>query len=199
MYTIYRILNKIDGKTYIGYTSQLPNKRFAVHRAMARKTYPKIGKSYLYNSMRKYGIENFLFDILAQGDNDEDGLKIAEPIFIEIFKPEYNMTSGGEGLRGYKHSEEAKRKRSLKMKGRTCSVLTKAKISSTKRINPTVFTEEFKKNCSDRYSGSNNPMFGRKHSKESKLKIKEARKLQKITPETRLKMSLSRRNRIREI
>lgn len=47
-------------------------------------------------------------------------------------------------------------------------------------------------------SGKNNPMFGKKHSNESIEKIKEKRKLQSFSKETRDKMSISTKQRLEE-
>jgi hypothetical protein len=46
--------------------------------------------------------------------------------------------------------------------------------------------------------GENNSMFGKKHTEETKLKIKEKRKKQVITEETRDKMSISHKQRLEE-
>ncbi|MDA3781469.1 MAG: NUMOD3 domain-containing DNA-binding protein [Bacteroidales bacterium] len=47
-------------------------------------------------------------------------------------------------------------------------------------------------------SGKNNPMFGKKHSDETKEKIREKRKTQTFTKETRNKMSISAKLRLEE-
>lgn len=60
--------------------------------------------------MRKYGIENFTFEVIYQSWDLEDCLKIMEPKFIReynSFAPSgYNLTSGGDGSIGYKHTEK---------------------------------------------------------------------------------------------
>jgi len=80
-----------------------------------------------------------------------------------------NMTDGGDGLNGFKHSENAKQKISQYQKTRTISNETKNKISLSKI--------GVKK--------------GNIHNKESKLKISEAMKKRFISDETKLKMSLA--------
>ncbi len=110
MYHIYQITNIINKHRYIGFTSKRnPYDRWSVHKAYAKRFYSR-GKSHLYCAMRKYCIENFSFEILAWGDDEKVGLKIVEPLFLEMFSPEYNMTKGGEGMLGYKHTEESKKK-----------------------------------------------------------------------------------------
>ena len=80
-----------------------------------------------------------------------------------------NMTDGGDGLKGFKHSDIAKEKISKYQKTRTMSDETKNKISASKI--------GVKK--------------GNIHNTESKLKISEAMKIRIISDETKLKMSLA--------
>ena len=47
-----------------------------------------------------------------------------------------------------------------------------------------VTTEEYKKNMSEKLSGENHPMFGKKHSNEAIEKIKKARNLQIFSKES---------------
>ena len=56
------------------------------------------------------------------------------------------------------------------------------------------------KNCVQKIcnSGKNNSMFGKKHSDETKEKIREKRKLQSFSKETRDKMSISAKQRLEE-
>lgn len=118
MYTIYKITNVITGDFYIGFTSLgNPNRRFTKHKATA-----KAGRGfYFHNAIRKYGSENFVFEIIEQGIDTKEGLVLRESFWIKTLTPKYNMTIGGEGRqglpawnKGIPMSEEEKRK----MKGR---------------------------------------------------------------------------------
>jgi group I intron endonuclease len=83
---IYLILNKINGKRYIGKSKNI-TARWTRHKYNA-----KIGIiTYLYKAIRKYRPENFVIEFLCEGDYQEEIKQ------IELLKPEYNMTSGGEG------------------------------------------------------------------------------------------------------
>jgi group I intron endonuclease len=63
---IYTIKNLVNGKIYVGQTIQANAKmRWYAHCDMVRKG----KKSHLYDSMRKHGIENFLWEIVDQADN----------------------------------------------------------------------------------------------------------------------------------
>lgn len=84
---IYLITNQITGDRYIGKTSKTMEKRWYQHCQSAR-----LGQeSYLYHAMRKYGQDNFIIEFLSEGLDDQ------EILLISAMKPEYNMTSGGEG------------------------------------------------------------------------------------------------------
>ena len=58
---IYTIKNLVNGKMYVGQTVQSnPKMRWYAHCDMMRKG----KKSHLYDSMRKHGIENFLWEVV---------------------------------------------------------------------------------------------------------------------------------------
>ena len=84
---IYLITNTVNGKRYIGKTTQPLEKRWYQHCKNA-----EYGKdTYLYRSIRKHGVANFTCEHLA------DGLDEEEILLIEQLHPEYNMTLGGDG------------------------------------------------------------------------------------------------------
>ena len=60
---IYKITNKIDGKCYIGQSSNI-KKRFKDHRYDLK--YNKHDNPYLQNAYNKYGKDNFKFEILCE-------------------------------------------------------------------------------------------------------------------------------------
>jgi len=84
---IYIITNKINGNQYIGKTSKTIEKRWYQHQKNAEYGH----NTYLYKAIRKYGVENFVCEYLAEGLDNE------EILLIEKYKPEYNMTRGGDG------------------------------------------------------------------------------------------------------
>ena len=85
---IYKITNKVNNKFYIGKTTKSIQERFNRHR------YNHQGqKTYLYNSMRKYGFDNFQIEVLEETQN----LNEREIYWIEKLSPHYNMTRGGDG------------------------------------------------------------------------------------------------------
>jgi group I intron endonuclease len=140
MYTIYKVTNTINGKAYIGFDSRWPSRK-SVHicEAITRKN-----KKYpLYRAMRKYGVENFEWEVLYQSEDRNYTLNVMENNFIlehnTHFKEGngYNMTYGGEGTLGWVPSNETRKKIGL---ANSRSTLTeegrKRKSDFTKKNNP---------------------------------------------------------------
>ena len=95
MYYIYMITNKINQKIYIGQTSQAPEQRWKEHQIDARKE--SLKNRPLYRAINKYGIENFIFEVIEATRNPVE----REVYWISqynTFQGEgYNATRGGEG------------------------------------------------------------------------------------------------------
>lgn len=94
---IYKITNLVNGKCYIGITTNLE------YRWHCHKTAPSCPslKSPLYSAMRKYGIDNFSFEIVEEGIQDIITLGEKERYYIKkyhshISENGYNLTWGGE-------------------------------------------------------------------------------------------------------
>lgn len=91
---IYRIINKINNKCYIGKTEKSVDTRFRQHIAESKRERCK--NRPLYRSFNKYGVENFHIEILEETNNPEE----REIYWIEkfgTFKDGYNATKGGDG------------------------------------------------------------------------------------------------------
>lgn len=97
---IYKITNLIDTKVYIGQTSN-PQKRWKEHQQLGSITYinNKNKHSRLYLAMRKYGVENFIFEVIEEPTanyNDRERYWIQYyNSFLDKNKG-YNLTLGGE-------------------------------------------------------------------------------------------------------
>ena len=102
MIGIYKITNKINGKSYIGQSVNI-QKRFNAHKSTAFNPNSKIYDSPLYKAIRKYGIENFEFKILEECDETE--LDDKEIFYISKYqtnsKMGYNQDSGGNQVSHY--------------------------------------------------------------------------------------------------
>lgn len=170
MGVIYKAVNKINGKFYIGQTRCEFKKRKREHYIDAnlkRDSCP-----LFHAAIRKHGRKNFKWEILLETE-DQWVLDKNEQIFIDNLKPEYNIsnTAGGSYERTpeirKKTSESHKRKYKngyvSKLKGRKRSKETRMLIS---------------KNHAD-VSGINNPGYGKqywldkKHSEETKKIMSE--------------------------
>lgn len=93
---IYKIINDINGKIYIGKTAFTIERRWKEHCKDAKRS----SKEHrpLYSAMNKYGIENFHIEIVEECTLEE--LDEKERFWIESynsFSNGYNATIGGDG------------------------------------------------------------------------------------------------------
>jgi group I intron endonuclease len=105
---IYKITNQLSKKCYIGETKKSnPYLRWNEHK---RKIEQGIGCPALQDAVKKYGIENFIFEVLIICfDEDRYKLEIEYIKKYNSMAPNgYNLTKGGEGggFHGKKHSQE---------------------------------------------------------------------------------------------
>ena len=102
---IYLILNKINGKTYVG-KHKLYNKKWD------EDGYPGSGK-LLKPAQKKYGIENFEKFLICYTESEEDACKKEEfwiAHYRALGKAEYNIADGGDGGNIAPWTEERKEK-----------------------------------------------------------------------------------------
>ena len=107
---IYRVLNKITKKCYIGESkSKDVNWRWREHK---RKIEINKGCPALRDAVKKYGIENFEFSVIIICFDDERFKYEKEYIkkYNSVVPNGYNITGGGEGggFQGKKHTEQVK-------------------------------------------------------------------------------------------
>lgn len=93
---VYLIINMVNGKKYVGQTTQPLKKRFNQHA--------KSKKTHLGNAIRKYGVENFTIEVLEECYSREQ-LNEREIFWIAKLNCKhpngYNLTDGGKGLKGF--------------------------------------------------------------------------------------------------
>ena len=82
---IYRITNTITGDFYIG-SSKNVKRRLASHKWPSR--WRKYSNNPMYQDMKKFGVDKFELEILAEVE--EEKLKEKEQEFIEALQPTYN-------------------------------------------------------------------------------------------------------------
>lgn len=85
---IYKITNTINGKVYIG-QSRYISERWKAHRTRSRSQ-NKEYDTHLYCAMRKYGLENFIFEVIEECSIEELSEKELKWIlFYHSNEPEY--------------------------------------------------------------------------------------------------------------
>ncbi len=148
---------------YVGKTTCL-KKRFKSHKCLkvSKGTY----LAYWIESLRKKELMPIMEEIELV---DGDGWKEKESYWIEFYNKEgcdlVNLTKGGEGCEGYRHTSESKKKMSLVQKNikRTFIPTFKDKKHS----------EKSKLLMSIRQIGDKNHQYGKHLKEETKTKISE--------------------------
>ena len=177
MSLIYKATNLINGKCYIGLTVRTIEQRTYRH---LKESYNEKSSEYnlvFHRAIRKYKPENFKWEIIKDNIDDFEYLKEQEIFYIKkhntFFKTDcgYNMTMGGDGSLGWKHSKETKKKMSKNhadVSGKNNPMFGKERTHSQKTKNK----------MSESLKGDKHPQYGMCWSKERREKtinaIKEA-------------------------
>ncbi len=186
-YYIYTITNIINNKIYIGQTFQKPEKRWKQHISNSKN---KLNDSpHLYNSIKKYGMDNFKFEVIAQTSSFSVCNYLEETYIEELNTLDrmfgYNIKKGGDN---HKMSNDTKNKLSESHKGKKLSQDTKDKISEALKGNKRRLGKKCSQETKNKLSESRK---GKKLSQESKDKISKSMKGREFSQETKSKMSKS--------
>jgi group I intron endonuclease len=115
---VYLYTNKINGKQYVGQTIKTLAARWKNQKSSAKNK--KIHRHPIDNAIAKYGAETFDKTVLHECLTVEE-MDFAEMFYIALLNTQspngYNLTGGGVGLRGWKHTPEAKLKMSKAQMG----------------------------------------------------------------------------------
>ena len=183
---IYKITNTITKKCYIGETKQSnPETRWREHKNTIKNG---VGCPVLQSAAKKYGIENFTFEILLICF-DEDRYKY-EIEYIKKYNSQvpngYNVLAGGPGgsFEGKKHSEETKKHISEKIKQKYIDnpelkkemsernkILMNSDVVKNKISEGMKNSKKYQQMINDKRTRNNNTNF---HTEETKNKIKES-------------------------
>ena len=175
MIGIYMYTNRLDGKRYIGKSTDIEARR-QKHLRNARD-----GRhSYFYNALRKFGPDQFEFTVLEECS--EEQLDAREKFYIEQYNSlmpnGYNMTEGGTGGDYYKNRSDEENLKTNERKrashiGIKDSEETRRRKSEAQKGKPRLYArgrpawnrgKSYHKKKPEKSSGKDNPMFGRKQS-----------------------------------
>lgn len=178
---IYMAYNPISEKYYIGQAVDFEQ------RKSAHKSQSKLNKDkcYFHRAIRKYGFYVFEWSILSEEDS-KDKMDLLERLYICIFKSYdrrygYNLTIGGEGSVGFKHSRESIQKIRDSRKGDKNPNFGKPISDSLRRAiieanKNRVWSAESRKKKGDSQRGEKNHRFGKPVSEEQKALISRRNK-----------------------
>ncbi|GAA4992586.1 NUMOD3 domain-containing DNA-binding protein [Pseudonocardia tropica] len=206
---------------YVGMTTGSLQQRWWAHSYRAR-TAPRTAVQCW---IAKHGPEQVMVTVLERCGSIEE-LHEAEVRWIETLRGQgadlLNLTEGGEGVLGLRHSPEVRALMSQQRTGRTSSEETRRKISLSAKaqraaelaagqpspsagrpkseehkakLRARVVSKETRQRMSEAARGRPSPFAGKQHTEESKEKLRAAALGRKATPEARAKMSEARRGK----
>jgi group I intron endonuclease len=125
---IYVITNTLNGKIYIGQSKNI-HKRWNDHMKPSKDT----SNSIIHKALKKYNHELFNFEIIELCGEIE--LREKEIFYIKERKSfvengGYNLTLGGDGLFGFKHNENTRKKCGAVNKGKPLTEEHKVNIKA---------------------------------------------------------------------
>ncbi len=177
MNEVYLITNRVNGKRYVGITCRGYQERFKehIHEALNGST------TILHNAIRKYGVDNFDL-MLLESDVPDELIGKREQHYIALYNTfyssgiGYNMTEGGGGMSGYKHTEDAKNKISESLQGHQFPQSRNKKIQ--KAMTDREYKPEWRAALSQarlgRFTKEENPFYGKHHSERTKQRVSDA-------------------------
>ncbi len=149
---IYKATNTNNGKCYIGQTINSLKQRVIGHKhGSSSKGYTY----HFYNAIRKYGWDNFIWEVIDDTCQTKDELDEMEFHYIKQYNSlddGYNLTEGGDI--NPMSNPDTRKKASITKTGTTRSVESRKKQSNTMQ-------------------GEGNHFYGKSHSDESRRKISE--------------------------
>ena len=167
---------KNDNIVYVGKDSHIDEgRRRRAHLAPSNYNAQPINRILQNNPFR------YRYSVLWEIDDCTDNhLNQMEFFYIKKYNPQFNFTDGGDGMTGFKHSEETRKKISENnaryWQGKTHSEETRKKMSenNARYWKGKTLSEKTRKKISEANKGENNPMYGKTHSEEARKKISEA-------------------------
>lgn len=183
VFCVYLVTNLANEKCYVGWTIDLKN-RWRHHR------WTGSGCVALKRAIAKYGIDHFVIHPIEWCETDTDA-KDAERFWIswyDSFGPRgYNLTAGGDGSLGFRHSRETREKMSIAHQQESDETRARKSAAALRRSPPSA--EAIMKSAIARR--------GQKRSDEFRAKIAAiARSRPPPTKQTRAKISAALRAKL---
>lgn len=181
---IYVAENLVNHKRYIGRTKGKLSRRIVEHISAAMTEKENV---YFHNAIKKYTASQFVWSSLCHCSSIEE-LNEKEKYYIALYRTNdsqygYNLTNGGEGCEGYKHTQETRKimseKKSGAFDGRNNPMFGKHHSATTRKV------------LSESKSGDRHPFYGKPRPIETRRKISESNKGKTPSAETRKKISES--------
>ena len=103
MMGIYKITNQVNGKIYVGQSVDISS-RWSSHKSeFKRQKYD----TKLYRAMNKYGLKNFILEIIEECPQDKlDEREVYWINYYNSYQDGYNETLGGQGLGYYTYNTQ---------------------------------------------------------------------------------------------
>lgn len=209
----------VNGKRYIGWTSKSIEVRWVLHVRSSRVAKPRYPFA---RAIREHGTDAWHHVLLETFDTPSEA-RSAEVKWIAALETNmvkggwgYNLTDGGEGITGYRHTNETKQAMSCAKKGRRLSPATRLKVSAGLKLayerDPLMAARVSESSRGRRHSaetkkkmskvqranpsmkgrtGALHPTFGRTHTDAARHAISCAKKGIKHSEETRQRMSVA--------
>lgn len=175
MFGIYKITNKINNKFYIGSATNV-SKRWKRHVSDLNK---QIHCNYhLQRAWDKYGEENFVFEVIEEV-LEKSHLSDCEQHYLDMLNPEYNILKDtGFSRTGILHTDETKKKMRKSHEGKHTGEDNgmHGMVGELNRFYGKKHTEESKQKMREAAIGRPSSMKGKKFSEESRKKLSDSMK-----------------------
>lgn len=185
---IYKITNSINSKCYIGQTINHPSLRWKNYKSLRCSDQPK-----LYNALKKYGPENFIYEIFDDTASNQEELNFLEESYMLCFNSRENGYNIKEGGSCGKHSSKTKQKMRLSnphyWKNKKFLMETRQKMSESHKGKHK--SDETRKNMSIAFKG-------RIYSEETRKNMSIAAKNRSETHKLNISRSLTGRKQSQE-
>lgn len=174
-FAVYRILNRLNGKVYIGSSSVIDRRLYEHRRSLNRGTHKN---RHLQSAWAEYGEHNFELTIIGRAVTLAEILRVEKHLIIAHRSHErefgYNVSTNPDNS-----------KLGVKLTPEQCARVGAAKIGNKNRLGQT-FTSEVRTQISAKLKG-------RKLSAETKAKMSAARRGVPKSPEHIAKIHTSRK------